>query len=389
VTLHPRTLYSPLTNGIINIKFENEQVFLDTLFFRLNGGSILTRGSTMITKGNVVSLAAQVEVDRVRMNRPKEFNLTVQSIQAGVKMEGEIILLEGDVILGESHLLKDVRPKSLLPFFRKVERPISTPPDLLRKTRLDVRIRESNKLWIDNNVAHLRLHSELGLIGTLAQPNIAGRVTVEEGYVLYLDRKFLVEKGVLDFADPHRINPIVEFKSNADIKSYQTWSKQPYTVSLSIQGPLDQAVMDLTSNPPLDRSDILSLLTVGATKDQMIGRDETGKTSLADVLQDRAGHLSSRQVSGFTSRRVGYLLGLEEMSIEGNLFRFGKSWGPQLLASKKITERMEISYTTRVGHANEQSIRLDYRLSKVLSLEGTTDQQGRSGIDLKLRWKFR
>lgn len=389
VTLHPQTLYSPLTNGIINIKFDNEQVFLDTLLFRLNGGSIFTRGSTRMTKGNVASLEAKVDVDRVRLNHPKEFNLTVQSIQAGLKMEGEIILLEGDVILGESHLLKDVRPKSLLPFFRKVERPISTPPALLRKTRLDVRIRESDKLWIDNNVAHLRLHTELGLIGILAQPNITGRITVEEGYVLYLDRKFRVEKGVLDFADPHRINPIVEFKSNADIKSYQTLSKQPYTVSLSIQGPLDQAVMDLTSNPPLDRSDILSLLTVGATKDQMIGRDETGKTSLADVLQDRASQLSSRQVSGFTSRRVGNLLGLEEMSIEGNLFNFGKSWGPQLLASKKITDRMEMSYTTRVGHANEQSIRLDYRLSKILSLEGTTDQQGRSGIDLKLRWRFR
>jgi len=50
---------------------------------------------------------------------------------------------------------------------------------------------------------------------------------------------------------------------------------------------------------------------------------------------------------------------------------------------------VEITYITSVGHMNEQRIRLDYILSKYFSLEGQTDQRGRSGLDLKYRLKFK
>jgi hypothetical protein len=50
---------------------------------------------------------------------------------------------------------------------------------------------------------------------------------------------------------------------------------------------------------------------------------------------------------------------------------------------------MELSYTTTAGSSNEQNIRLGYKLSDHLSLEGETDQKGQSGLDLKYRLKFK
>ena len=75
--------------------------------------------------------------------------------------------------------------------------------------------------------------------------------------------------------------------------------------------------------------------------------------------------------------------------MEGNLFNIGKSTGPQLVASEQISDRVGITYSTAVGHLNEQQIRLDYRLSKYFSLEGQTDQKGRSGIDVKYKLRFK
>jgi len=389
VALHPNVLDKPLSDGLIKAAFKNDQISLDTLFFKMNGGRILAGGHINYSMGEMTDLDAWLAVDKVKINRLKKYNLLIRSGRVDLKKERDYYIIGGDIHLGESRLFQDFPPKTLLPFFQKVERPMSMPPSFFRKTRMDVRLRESDKIWIDNTIARIRLHSELGLIGTLAQPNLSGRLSVEEGYVLYLDRKFQVKQGVLDFIDPHRINPVVDFNAQADIKGYQTWSRQPYTVSLNIQGSLDHAVTELTSSPPLDRPDIVTLLTVGATREQMLAKENGGRSSLGNVLEDRVGHLSTWQVSGFAGGHLGNLLNLEKMSIDGNLFRFGKSWGPQLLASKKITDRMEISYTTRVGHANEQSIRLDYRLSKILSLEGQTDQQGQSGLDLKFRWKIK
>jgi autotransporter translocation and assembly factor TamB len=161
-------------------------------------------------------------------------------------------------------------------------------------------------------------------------------------------------------------------------------------VWIKINGPLDEAIVELTSEPPLERSDIIALLTVGATRDQIMGKYESGKEmTLSSILRERASELSGRQISGYAARKVGGLLGLDEITIEGNLFRFGKTWGPQLLASKKLNSRMELSYTTTAGSSNEQNIRLDYKLSNHFSIEGETDQKGQSGIDLKYRLKFK
>jgi len=283
-------------------------------------------------------------------------------------------------------MLVNFRPQSILPFARAVERPKRELPSFLQQTRMNVRLRESENLWVDNNLARLRLHTELSAIGSPVQPNFTGRVTVEEGYLLYLDRKFKIKQGVVDFVDPERLNPIIDFKAETMIKSYRATEATPYVITLSISGALDEVAVELTSDPPEDKSNILSLLTVGATREQLAGNDAEGEdASVSAILKERARSISSEKIAGYTSRKVGGFLGLEQFTIEGDLFRFDRSWGPQLLASKKISPRMEITYTTTVGHSNENSFRLDYRLSKHFSLEGQTDQQGRAGMNLKYR----
>ena len=228
------------------------------------------------------------------------------------------------------------------------------------------------------------------MIGTLARPNVSGRLSVEEGYIVYLDKKFKINQGIIDSFDPQRFNPTIDFQAETTLKSYQTVSKEPYNISLAITGPMEKVKFGLTSEPPLDKSDIIALLTIGATREQLTGRSADGNsTSFSEILKERASALSSQKISGYFSRKVGNLLGLEEISVEGNLFNVGKSSGPQLIASEKISNRMDITYSTAVGHLNEQRIRLNYRLNKYFSLESETDQKGRAGIDLKYRLRFK
>ena len=254
---------------------------------------------------------------------------------------------------------------------------------------MDVRLRQSDRIWLDNNLGRVRLRAEMRLVGSVNRPALSGRLTAEEGYVFHMDRKLRLQRGIADFADPHRINPVLDISAEAKIRAIQTRSQTPYTVSLGVTGPADQAVVTLTSDPPLERGDIVALMTLGATRAQMTGGDASTRSGLGLVLRERAEQLTSGYLTGYAARRVGDLLGLETATIEGNLFRFGRNWGPQLLASKRLTNRMQITYSTTIGHANEQSIRLDYRLDKYFSFEGQTDQRGNAGIDLKYRIQLR
>lgn len=389
LTVQPTGLDRAVTQGVVVLGFKGNRVSVDTLDLKLNEGFASATGTLVYSQGTISDVDLEATGKSLTFKQEDNFQATIQSADVTVKSADDNgYLVDGDVILGESRYLRRFQPRDIIALFQKSSGPKPEMSPLLKRTKLNIRIRQSDDVWVDNNLARLRLNADVAFRGTLERLNMTGRLSVQEGYVLFLDRKFHVNTGVLDFVDPNRINPIVNLSAQASLKAYQTSNHQPYTIFLVVQGPIDEATVDLTSNPPMDQTDIISLLTVGATREQLIGKGTTG-SSMADILRQRAENLSSQRISGYVSRKVGTAFGLEEMSVEGNLFNISKSWGPQLLASKKLTDRMEVTYTTRVGHLNEQGIKLDYKLTKHLSVEGQTDQQGGSGLDLIYKVKFK
>ena len=99
--------------------------------------------------------------------------------------------------------------------------------------------------------------------------------------------------------------------------------------------------------------------------------------------------ISSDKISHYAGKKVGNLLGLERMTIEGNLFKINRSSGPQLIASKKISSRLKLTYMTSVGEMNEQGMRLDYRLSKHSIHAGANRSKRAIRKDLKYGLKFK
>lgn len=390
MSMRPPFFSKPFEQGILKADFDYDAVRLDSLFMRKENGFVFMAGNLTHTGGDLDDIDLTFRASDLNVSRPKEVILLIKSAGLHYKSQNGAYLLSGDIVLGESRFLLNFKPQSILPFAKSVDRPERALPPFLKQTRMDVRLRESDRVWIDNNVARLRLRTELGIVGTPAQPNLNGRIWAEDGYLLFLDRKFKIKQGTVDFADPSRLNPIIDLSAESTVKSYRGLETTPYKISLSLQGPLDELVVELTSDPPLEKSNIISLLAIGATREEMTTKDAEGKEpGFGGVLLERTGSLSSQKISGYISRSLGVYTGLDEVTIEGNLFNFGKSWGPRLVASKKITDRMEVTYTTNVGHFNENGIRLDYRLSKHFSLESQTDQMGNAGTDLKYGIRFR
>jgi len=252
---------------------------------------------------------------------------------------------------------------------------------------MNVRVRESQNLWVDNNLAKIRLHSELAVIGSVPQPNLSGQITIEEGYLLYLDRKFKVTTGSASFTDPNHLNPDINFEATSTVTTYHALSSTTYTITITAQGPMDKLRIELTSQPPLDKADILSILTLGATREQLSGG--SGEGGAQSILTRRAETLASEQVAGYVSGKIGSLLGLEQVTVQGNLFNTQGGNAPRITATKMLSERIKLTYTTTVGYLNEESIQVGYQLSRRFYLQGQTDRTGESSLDLKYRLLFR
>jgi len=381
--------HTKLADGYAEVRFDRNRVILDSALASLNNGRVAASGVFVHDQGTPVDLGLTLWAGSMTLQDPETYIIKVDSAALTYGKRQESYVLDGDIVLGETRLTAGFRPTVILPWVQTLETVDLELPELVARSRLDVRIRESDNLWVDNNLARIRLRAELGVIGTALRPNLTGLLQVEEGYLLYLDRRFRVNEGSVYFNDPARFNPDINLDASTEVTVYRRTAAEPYTVYIKAEGLLDQLQYGLYSEPPLDQPDIVALLTLGATRTELTGGEGEAGSGITGVLKDRAAMLTSQRVSGYLSRRAGSLFGFDEFTIQGNLFQFNNAWGPQLVASKHLSRRVDLTYSTTVGHLNDQTVRLGYRLTPRFSLQGETDRQGRAGIDLKYGFTFK
>jgi autotransporter translocation and assembly factor TamB len=377
-----------VSGGAARISFTRERIRIDTLNAGLNGGSVSIDGWVEHSGEQIDDVQLTLNARNIDYHQPGFVNLKLDSAALAYDHQEDFFLFQGDVYLGDSKFTRNLRVPEILPWARSVERIETTYPSPLDKTRLDIRMRQNGELWIDDNIAKLRLNAAIGMRGSPARPTFSGRVGVDEGYLLYLDRQFEVTEGTVYFADPRRFNPDITLRAEAHVTTYEGLQSTTYDIKFSAAGPLDQLETKLTSEPPLDKPDIVSVLTIGATRGQLLGEHGAGGQGTGSVLLERAGAISTREISGYVSRELGGALGLDELSVQGNLFS-STSEPTRITAAKQVTTRAKLSYSTAVGHANDQRVRLDYKLTPRFMLEGMTDQSGKALISLKYSLKFK
>lgn len=388
--LSPTSTEDSLLNCSLRVTINNQRVDIERLYGEFGGGTILASGTYAFSE-DASNSNLKLHIENSRLYKTKDFLLRVKNGDLEIRQSDNFILVEGDVQLGESYIRHRYTPQMVVDMIRNAERPHKPKSKLLEKVKLDIRIRNSEDIWLDNNLARLKMRADLALTGSLARVGVAGRIMAIEGYVLYLDRKFLVEEGagVLDFYDPYKINPNISLIAKATIKSFKSRDDTEHIITFSVYGELDKAVIVLASEPPEDVSDIISLLTLGITRRDLTGVDgKKGDVTFQEAVRERLELLTSRRISGYVASNVENLLGLKSFTIENNLFQFNRNWGPQLIASKKLSDRTELTYTTTIGRINEQGIKLAYNFTSRLAVVGETDQLGKAGIDFTYKIKL-
>lgn len=390
LTFRPAYVENKFNQGLVRISFNHHNINLDSLYVRSDSGLVTASGNVIYGQGKVTDVDLHAGIDKLKLDGPRIFSLYLKSADLSYKSKNDRFLLDGDLYLGNFHFTMDFKYESLLPWAQSVETLQPQLPGFLQRTDFNVRLRESDSLWVDNNLAHLQLLAALTLIGTPVQPNMTGRIAVVKGYFLYLDRKFKLLQGDLYFSNAYKLNPDINIQSQTMVTSYQGLQGTTDTISFDISGTLEKPVVKLYSNPPLSQPDIISLLTVGATREQLTGKaGTTGELTPQQRLLERAGLLGAEQLSRYFSQAFGSSLGLQSISVQSNLFQFNRNWGPALVVTKKLSNRLELTFNTTVGRLNNQSVTLDYLLTRHISLQGQTDRQGEANIDLNYGLKFR
>ncbi len=244
----------------------------------------------------------------------------------------------------------------------------------LRNLRLDIGVGSRNPIEVDNNLAQLSVAPDLQIRGPVHQPVITGRATVEEGVVHYQNNRFIIKRGVIDFINPQRTTPEFDIESEVTVRQW--------LITLRVTGPPEALEFELSSTPPLDDQDILSLLLSGRTFGELVegegGNSQATARMLADLIVSQYGE-TIRNVTGLDIIETVP----DEPDDDGNV-------GVKVTLGKNLTERMQVRYdmTDRAGEF-EGRVRAEYRFLENIFLSGFQENSGAFGGALTFRLEFR
>ncbi len=243
---------------------------------------------------------------------------------------------------------------------------------------VDLSLRGDRDLRVDNNLAHADLAVDVRARGYLPSPEVWGQVRILGGTARVRSLDYELARSTLDFLGDVEQAPRIDLRARAETSGY--------FITVEVTGPLDDYQVLLTSVPPLQDTDILALLLLGAKSEDLAGGEGVPQSQAVGLL---AVGLQDRLTGGKEN-----FLGFDQFTIDSAYSPTTQSTSPRVVLGRPITRRAYARYSVVLGSSQEQDAEIQYNLSRRVSLLGTwsdrgQEQQGSLGGELRVRFTFR
>lgn len=362
------------------ILFEPDQLFVDTLTARAAGGRLLVSGTVRpFDRPDAVDYRIQVSAESLNVPFPENWStrgdaeLVISSTEQGRQIRGSVEVQRAmyvqDVKLGLTQMLQGLLAR------RRLE--VESADELATLTELNIAVRGDGALRVRNNLADLRGDLDLLVRGTVARPAVFGEVELERGGKLVLGpNEYLIERGTLTFANPTKIEPIVDVVARADIREYD--------ITLNLSGTLDRLDASYSSSPPLADLDILSLLATG--EESWSGGAATESSSGDQALS--ASTLLYGQAASLVSQRTGQLFGLDRFRVQPLTSSSGDLSSARVTVGKQLSRDLYVTYSYDPATTAEQVFEIEWRVARGVTLLLRQNGDESYGVDVVLRQNF-
>jgi translocation and assembly module TamB len=216
----------------------------------------------------------------------------------------------------------------------------------------------------------------LHLDKALGQPTtVLGTVDIVRGSYSFQGRRFDISRGSeVRFRGLTPIDPALNLTAERDITGV--------TAQVRVVGTLSRPELTLTSNPPLDEGDVLSLIMFNRSVNRL---GDAEKVSLAET----AGALAAGSITSPITASVARALDLDIFDITPTDVSGG---GATVTVGRQVSERLFVGFKQAFGADETSRLTFEYQLTQFLRIissvgQGVTTSQLKSraeaaGIDL-------
>jgi autotransporter translocation and assembly factor TamB len=194
------------------------------------------------------------------------------------------------------------------------------------------------------------------------QIRLRGTVDTVRGFYEFQGRRFTVQRGgTLQFFGLPQINP------NIDVTADRLIPNTGVTAHVHVAGTMRAPQLTLSSDPPLDEADILSLIVFNRPVNEL-GTGE--RTSLAET----AGGIASGFIASSLGKSIGKALDVDLFEITTTDPETGESAGGVTLG-KQISDKAFIRFRQQFGQRSVTEFLIDYQLTDFLRLQASASPE--------------
>jgi translocation and assembly module TamB len=354
-------------NGQINIS--GNRLEIAQLSGAAGGGTLTARG--FMTYGDQSHFNLGLDAKSVRIRYPEGIRsvLTGNLALAGNSANSE---LTGRMLFDRLSFTQQFDLATLLGSF-STDTPDTMSSPFEQNMKLNVAVATAEDLNLASSKVSMAGAANLRLTGTMAFPVVLGRATLNSGEVYFMGKRYEIESGTIEFANPTRTVPVVNL--------YAKTTVQQYNVTLNFVGPVDRLRTNYTSDPPLPPADIINLVAFGKTTEQAATSPSTPATLGAESVLAQG---AASQVSG----RLERLTGISQLTINPLAGNSQSNPGAQVAIQQRVTGNILLTFSTDVTSTQNQAIQLQYQANKNVAVSVLRDQYGGYAADVRIHKTF-
>jgi translocation and assembly module TamB len=351
-------------NGVFDVS--NDQITITQLAGESGGGQISARGTIGYRPQLQMNVALQAKNVRIRY---QDAIRTVLGGDLNLVGTSQAANLHGRVLIDSLSFTQNFDLATLAAQVQSG--PESAPSEgMANKVKLDIAVETARDLNLTSSAVSLQGQANLHVVGTAADPVIVGRTEFTAGDIFLMNKRYQIERGVIEFSNPHRTEPVLNLLLTTTINQYN--------LSLTFRGPLDKMQTSYVSDPPLPTADIINLIARGQTTQQAAASPSNfGASSL--LAQGAAS-----QVSGGVQK----LAGLSSLSIDPTLGGNNSDPGARIAMQKRVTNNFLFTFATDVTSTQRELIQGEYQFNNRWSASVTRDENGGFAVDGKFHKRY-
>jgi outer membrane protein assembly complex protein YaeT len=343
------------------LNFTPNQISVRKFSSTLNGGSMNVRGTIGYRNGTLKDFDLKADLQDFFLNFPEGLK-SVSSGDLTVTSAEDTIVIGGNIRTPDSSYRESFGIGGQLLSYLKSQQLVEIgqePDPILERVRLNIAVRTTSPLLVQNNIAKVEATANLKLVGSFYEPSMTGRITLNEGGEILLNQQqYFIRQGSITLVNQTYIEPQLNIRAETRI--------DPYDITLQLIGPPERLITSLSSEPPLAEAEILSLLLTGQT---------TSETQNSGAVRTQALSLLAGQAGEQLTREARQALHLSTFRIDPGLIGAESDPGARLTIGEDITKDLSLAYSMNLTNGGDQIWAAQYDITRRLSTQ-ITQQQG-------------